>query len=81
MRYLIINADDFGMCSSANEAIFDLFRSGCLKSSTVMIPCPAAREAVKFAAENPQYAVGVHLTTTNEWKSNSKSIVIQVLLL
>ena len=70
MRYLIINADDFGMCPSANEAIFDLFRSGCLKSSTVMIPCPAAREAVKFAAENPQYAVGVHLTTTNEWKEN-----------
>ena len=70
MRYLIINADDFGMCSSANEAIFDLFRSGCLKSSTVMIPCPAAREAVKFAVENPQYAVGVHLTTTNEWKEN-----------
>ncbi|MBQ6543286.1 MAG: polysaccharide deacetylase family protein [Clostridia bacterium] len=70
MRYLIINADDFGMCPSANEAIFALFRSGCLKSSTVMIPCPAAREAVKFAAENPQYAVGVHLTTTNEWKEN-----------
>ncbi len=66
-RYLIINADDFGMCKSANEAIFDLFRSDCIKSSTVMIPCPEAREAVRFAAENPQYAVGVHLTTTNEW--------------
>ena len=66
-RYLIVNADDFGMCRAANEAVFDLFRRGCLKSSTVMIPCPAAEDAARFAAENPQYAIGVHLTTTSEW--------------
>ena len=66
-RYLIVNADDFGMCKAANEAVFDLFRSDCLKSSTVMIPCPAAEEAARFAAENPQYAIGVHLTLTSEW--------------
>ena len=67
-RYLIINADDCGLCDSANEAIFDLFRSGCLKSSTIMMPCPKAKEAVMFSVENPQYAMGVHLTMTNEWK-------------
>ncbi len=67
-RYLIINADDFGMCDSANEAIFDLFRTGNLKSSSIMMPCPAAESAVKFAVENPQYSIGVHLTLTNEWK-------------
>lgn len=66
-KYLLVNADDFGMCHSANEAIFDLFRSGCLKSSTIMMPCPAAKEAVDFSIENPQYAIGVHLTTTSEW--------------
>ena len=66
-KYLLVNADDFGMCRAANEAVFDLFRRGCLKSSTVMIPCPAAEEAARFAAENPQYAIGVHLTTTSEW--------------
>ena len=64
---MLVNADDFGMCRAANEAVFDLFRRGCLKSSTVMIPCPAAEEAARFAAENPQYAIGVHLTTTSEW--------------
>ena len=67
-KYLIINADDFGLCHSANEAVFDLFRSGCILSSTIMVPAPGADEAIKFAAENPDYAIGVHLTHTNEWQ-------------
>ena len=66
-KYLIINADDFGMCKSANEAIFDLFRCGGIKSSTIMMPCKYAEEAVKFSIDNPQYAVGIHLTMTSEW--------------
>ncbi len=69
-KYLIINADDFGLCKAANDAVIDLFRSGCVFSSTVMMTCPGTDEAVKFAAENPQYAVGVHLTLTNEWQDN-----------
>ena len=35
-NFAIINADDFGMCKSANEAIFDLFRCGGIKSSTII---------------------------------------------
>lgn len=67
-KYLIINADDFGLCHSSNEAVTDLFTSGCLLSSTIMTPCPGADEAIDFAVKNPQYAIGVHLTHTNEWK-------------
>ncbi len=66
-KYLLVNADDFGMCQSANDAIIDLFKSGRLKSSTIMMTCPAAKEAVQFSIDNPQYAIGVHLTTTSEW--------------
>ena len=66
-RYLIINADDFGMCRASNEAVIDLFRNGFLRSATVMMPCPGAEEAARFAAEHPEYDIGVHLTTTNEW--------------
>ena len=66
-KYLIINADDFGLCHSANEACMDLFESGCLLSSTIMAPCPGADEAIEFAKTHPQYAIGVHLTHTNEW--------------
>lgn len=68
-RYLIINADDFGMCKAANDAIMDLFRTGCVYSSTIMMPCPFAEDAVKFSVENPEYAIGVHLTLTNEWEA------------
>ena len=67
-KYLIINADDFGMCHSANEAVMDLFKGGWIKSSTIMAPAPGADEAIAFAAANPDYAIGVHLTHTNEWK-------------
>ena len=66
-KYLIINADDFGMCHSGNVAIEELFKSGGITSSTIMAPCSWAGEAVKFAKKNPQFAVGVHLTTTSEW--------------
>ena len=69
-KYLIINADDFGLCHSANAAVFDLFESGCLKSSTLMTPCPGADEAIDFAIAHPEYAIGVHLTHTNEWKEH-----------
>ncbi len=68
-KYLIVNADDFGLCHSANEAVFDLFKDGKLFSSTIMMVCPGAEEAVKFAIDNPQYAIGVHLTMTSEWKT------------
>ncbi len=66
-KYLIINADDFGMCHSANQAVMDLFKSGGITSATIMAPCAWAYEAVNFAKANPEYAVGVHLTTTSEW--------------
>lgn len=66
-KYLIINADDFGMCHSHNVATMELFKCGGITSSTIMACCPWANEAVRFAKANPQYAVGVHLTTTSEW--------------
>lgn len=68
-KYLIINADDFGMCRAGNLAVFDLLKSGGITSSTIMAPCSWAPEACKFAKENPQFAIGVHLTLTSEWSN------------
>ena len=67
-KYLIVNADDYGMCKAANTAINELFEGGWLKSSTIMMPCPAAEEAVEFSKAHPEYAIGVHTTLTSEWK-------------
>ena len=68
-RYLIINADDFGMCRGANLAVMDLMKdpNSALTSTTIMTPCAWAPEACQFAAENPDLAIGVHLTFTSEW--------------
>lgn len=81
-KYLIVNADDFGMCDSANKAVFELFETGNLLSSTVMLPCKYAEDAVNFSKEHPEYAIGLHLTLTAEWKnyrwkplSNSPSLI------
>lgn len=69
-KFLIINADDFGLCHSANEAVMDLFLSGSIFSSTIMTPCPGADEAIQFSIDHPEFAIGVHLTHTNEWQEH-----------
>lgn len=68
-KYLIINADDFGMCRGANLAVMDLLKdpSSALTSSTIMAPCAWAPEAAQFAKENPELGIGVHWTFTSEW--------------
>jgi len=66
-RLLIINADDFGMSHSTNEAVMELLKEGYISSATVMMPCPWAKEAVEFCRDNPEVNVGVHLTFTSEW--------------
>jgi len=66
-KYLIINADDLGSFLGANVATFDLLESGCITSSTVMMPCMWARQACHWAKDHPEYAIGVHLTNTAEW--------------
>ncbi|OWA36832.1 hypothetical protein B9G55_01775 [Saccharibacillus sp. O16] len=67
-RYLILHADDFGMCHSTNQAILELFAQGAITSTTLMLPCPWAREAAAAAHSDSQLDVGVHLTSTSEWE-------------
>ena len=64
-RLMIINADDLGMCHSANEGVYDALRLGLATSASLMVPCPWAREAAaRYRGED----VGVHLTLTAEWE-------------
>jgi len=66
-RAIILNADDFGMCHAANEAITALLADGRIDSTTVMVPCSWAPESLAFAAAHPALDVGVHLVLTSEW--------------
>ncbi|RPJ40776.1 MAG: ChbG/HpnK family deacetylase, partial [Chloroflexi bacterium] len=47
-RLLILNADDFGMCNSTNEAIMRTLQEGLIRSTTLMVPCPWAKHAMHF---------------------------------
>ncbi|OZB90811.1 polysaccharide deacetylase family protein [Paenibacillus sp. XY044] len=66
-RLLIVNADDYGMCHSANAGIQQLLAEGAISSTTIMMPCPWAKEAAEWAAARPNVDVGIHLTFTSEW--------------
>ena len=66
-RAVIINADDFGMCHAANTAVSGLLEAGRIDSTTLMVPCAWAPEALAFAAARTDLDVGVHLVLTSEW--------------
>ncbi|MBK8986674.1 MAG: ChbG/HpnK family deacetylase [Chloroflexi bacterium] len=66
-QLLIVNADDFGMCNSVNEAVIGAWPAGILRSTTLMVPCPWALHAIHFLKEHPEVRFGVHLTAISEW--------------
>jgi hopanoid biosynthesis associated protein HpnK len=61
IRRLIINADDFGLSPSVNEAVIRAHREGILTSASLMVNEAGFDEAVKLAKENPKLGVGLHL--------------------
>jgi len=61
-RRLIVNADDFGLSHSVNEAVVRAHREGILTTASLMTNEAGFDEAVKLAKENPQLGVGLHLT-------------------
>jgi predicted glycoside hydrolase/deacetylase ChbG (UPF0249 family) len=61
-RLLIINADDFGMCNAINEAIIRTMTEGVVRSTSLMVLCPWALQAMRFLADHPEFPFGVHLT-------------------
>jgi hopanoid biosynthesis associated protein HpnK len=64
-KRIIINADDFGLCSGVNQAVAQAHSSGVLTSTTIMANMPAAEAAVKLVKQMPDLGVGVHLNLFN----------------
>ncbi len=61
-RRLVVNADDFGLSHSVNEAVIRAHREGILTTASLMVNETGFSEAVKLAKENPKLGVGLHLT-------------------
>jgi chitin disaccharide deacetylase len=63
-RLLIVNCDDLGSTYAANIGVYESLREGLATSSSLMVPCPWARDAAaRYRGED----VGVHLTLNAEW--------------
>lgn len=67
-KYLIVNADDFGMCHSTNEAIYELITNNCIHSTTIITVAPYSLEAIRMSKEFKNKSVGVHISHTSEWE-------------
>ncbi len=61
MPRLIVNADDFGLTSGVNRAIFELHESGVLSSATLMARASATDEAIEIALATPSLGIGCHI--------------------
>lgn len=62
MRYIIINADDFGRHAEINRAVEEGLVHGCLRSATVMPGGAAFAGAIDIARRHEELGLGVHFT-------------------
>lgn len=63
-KYIIINADDFGLSRGTNEAIKKAHKEGILTSASLFATTPGFEDALKAIKECPKLGVGVHLSLT-----------------
>ncbi len=62
MINVIINADDFGINDSVNEAIVYCFNNGLISNTTIMTNMPGSQKAIDISRENNFFdCVGLHL--------------------
>ncbi len=66
-RYLIVNADDFGLSRGVNRGIIQAHRHGIVTSASLMVRWGAAGEAANYARENPALGLGLHVDL-GEWR-------------
>jgi predicted glycoside hydrolase/deacetylase ChbG (UPF0249 family) len=65
-RFLIINADDFGMSPGINRGIVRAFEDGVVTSASLMVRWPSTAQAARYARAHPRLGLGLHLDL-GEW--------------
>lgn len=66
-RFLIVNADDFGITAGVNRGIIEAHEHGIVTSASLMVRYPAALEAAEYAKANARLSVGLHFDIA-EWR-------------
>lgn len=64
MKFLIINADDFGLSPGVNKGIIEAYQAGGISSTTLMVNMPCFADAVRLASLHPELGVGLHVNLT-----------------
>jgi predicted glycoside hydrolase/deacetylase ChbG (UPF0249 family) len=67
LRYLIVNADDFGQTAGITRGIIDSHERGIVTSASLMIRWPAATDAARYACSHPSLSLGLHFDL-GEWR-------------
>ena len=65
-RVLIVNCDDFGIHDAVNAAVVESIENGIASSCSLMVPCPAAANAMRLLRERPHIPFGIHLALTRD---------------
>jgi chitin disaccharide deacetylase len=65
-RFLIVNADDFGLSPGVNRGIIATHEHGIVTSASLMVRWAAALEAAAYAKTRPELGVGLHVDL-GEW--------------
>lgn len=66
-RWLVVNADDFGLSRGVNAGIIAAHEQGIVTSASLMVRGPAAEEAAQYAATRGRLSLGLHLDL-GEWQ-------------
>jgi predicted glycoside hydrolase/deacetylase ChbG (UPF0249 family) len=61
MKYLIVNADDFGASRGINRGIVEAHRRGILTSTSLLVDMPCSAEATRLSRDLPRLSVGLHI--------------------
>ncbi len=64
IKYLIINADDFGMSHEINRGVLKAIKKGIVKSVSLLPNFPGTKEAISIAKKN-KLDVGLHINLTH----------------
>jgi chitin disaccharide deacetylase len=60
MKYLIVNADDFGASHGINHGIIEAHERGIVTSTSLLVGTPWSEEAAELAKSVPGLSVGLH---------------------
>src|SRR5713101_9932691 len=65
MKYLIVNADDFGLSRGINRGIIEAYQKGIVTSASLMVDRPGSQEAAELYRKlrwlEPELSVGLHV--------------------